>query len=186
MISQKDTRPKKQRSRDLTAQELREAIHYDPDTGIFTWRRREGWKWNKKLGGERAGYANVKGIAHRTPYRLIWLKDTNRREHRLAWLYMTGSWPDGSLDHINRDGLDNRWKNLRIATVAQNAMNAKMPSTNTVGVKGVSRYKCGGYQARIGIDGRVKALGVYKTAEEAHAVYMREARRIFGEFARAK
>ena len=185
MVSQKDTHPKKQRSRDLTAKELREAIHYDPDTGIFTWRRSEGWKWNNRLGGQRAGYANAKGIGHRHPYRLIWIKNTHRKEHRLAWLYMTGAWPGGSLDHINGDGLDNRWENLRIATVAQNAMNAKMYSTNTVGLKGVSWSK-GKYQARIGVGGKVIGLGRYNTVEEAHAAYMREARRIFGEFARAK
>ena len=167
---------------DLTAEEVREALHYDPDTGIFTWRVRPGWKWNKRLGGKRAGYAN-KGIGHRKSYRMIWFQNSPRKEHRLAWLYMTGQWPTDQIDHVNGDGLDNRWENLREATRAQNAANAKMYSTNSVGLKGVSPHKCG-FQARIGVNGRVRALGVFPTAEEAHARYVEEAKKIYGEFAR--
>ena len=166
-----------------TAEEVRKALHYDPDAGVFTWKKRPVWKWNKRLGGKRAGYANVKGQSQRSVYRMIWINGTNRKEHRLAWIYMTGEWPELDIDHKNGDGLDNRWENLRLATSSQNNMNTGMYSTNTVGVKGVSRHKCG-FQARIGIGGRVQALGVYKTPEEAHAVYMKEARRLHGEFAR--
>ena len=168
---------------DFTANELRGALDYDPDTGVFTWKVRPGWRWNKRHGGKRAGYANSKGIAHRHPYWMIWFKGTNRKAHQLAWYWMTGDWPPASIDHIDGDGLNNRWDNLRLATVAQNAANAIMYSTNTVGLKGVSRHKCG-YQARIGINGRVKALGVRKTAEEAHELYKQAARNHFGEFAR--
>lgn len=37
-----------------------------------------------------------------------------------------GEWPEGPLDHINRDRLDNRISNLRKATTADNVRNAKI------------------------------------------------------------
>ena len=168
-----------------TADDLRAALHYAPETGVLTWLARPAWKWNKRLAGKRAGYANTKGIGRNRPYRLIWFAGTTRKEHRIVWLYMTGVWPSQDIDHINGDGLDNRWSNLRLATRSENAANSGLYSSNTVGFKGVSRHR-GGYQAHIGIDGRVKALGVFKTPDEAHDAYMKEARRVFGEFARAK
>lgn len=172
---------------DLSAEYVRSALDYDPATGIFTWRQRADRKphWNRRFAGTRAGFPNEKGIGKNRPYHLIWLGGTPRKAHRLAWLWMTGEWPPLQIDHINGDSLDNRWANLRLATAAQNAANAGMYANNTVGFKGVSPHKCG-YQARIGINGRLKALGVYKTPEEAHDAYMREARRVFGEFARGK
>lgn len=169
----------------FTAEELREAMSYNPKTGTFFWRYRPGWKWNTRLVGKRAGYDNKKGIAHRHPYRLIWFKGTNRKEHQLAWLWMTGQWPSKNIDHKDGNGLNNKWSNLRLATVAQNTANSKMYSTNTVGFKGVQRNKRR-FQARIIVDGKFHHLGMFATAEEAHDAYVKAAKKHFGEFARAE
>lgn len=59
------------------------------------------------------------------------------RAHRVAWLYMTGEWPPGEIDHINGDKQDNRFSNLRICTHQQNNHNQAIRRNNTSGVKGV-------------------------------------------------
>lgn len=88
------------------------------------------------------------------------------------------------VDHINGDGLDNRRKNLRLATTQQNRGNATSHS-NATGYKGVSWHKQGKkYQAKIKVNNKTIYLGLHKTAEEAHAAYCEAAVKYFGEFAR--
>src|SRR5437879_12879405 len=60
--------------------------------------------------------------------------------HRLAFYLQTGRWPK-YVDHINGNKLDNRWCNLREATMAQNKANEGLRSSNTSGWKGVSWHK---------------------------------------------
>ena len=43
--------------------------------------------------------------------------------HRIVWLLNTGEWPKNTIDHINRDPLDNRFENLRDCTQAENNLN---------------------------------------------------------------
>ena len=57
--------------------------------------------------------------------------------HRLAWLYMTGEMPSEQIDHINLVKNDNRFCNLRKATMPQNQWNTGIRSTNKSGIKGV-------------------------------------------------
>ena len=89
------------------------------------------------------------------------------------------------VDHINHDTLDNRRANLRLATPRENTGNGRLHRDNVCGLKGVSRAKSQTrpYMARIRDNGKLKYLGCFLTPEEAHAAYMREALRIFGEFA---
>ena len=54
---------------------------------------------------------------------------------------MTGQEPPRCIDHINGDGCDNRWANIREATAKQNCHNRAMPVTNTSGYKGVTFKK---------------------------------------------
>jgi hypothetical protein len=81
---------------------------------------------------------------------------------------MTGEWPDNVIDHINGDGTDNRWSNLREATQAQNVWNAKTPVHNTSGRVGV-RYRAdrNKWCARIKINGVQFNLGNFNTFEQA-------------------
>lgn len=90
--------------------------------------------------------------------------------------------PDKHVDHRNGNGLDNRRSNLRLATKAQNAQNSRL---KTHKFKGVTFNKQNGkFLARIGVNGKNKSLGHFKTAKEAAIAYNKAAAQIFGEFAR--
>ena len=87
------------------------------------------------------------------------------------------------VDHANRDGLDNRRANLRIATRAQNGANRLIRTANKTGFRGVvylDRYKV--FRAQISVSGVPSYIGSFKTAEEAHAAYLARDRELFGEF----
>jgi hypothetical protein len=58
-------------------------------------------------------------------------------EHRIIWALMTGEWPK-EIDHINGNGWDNRWKNLRNGTHVENLQNRT--EFNKSGFRGVVRY----------------------------------------------
>ncbi len=105
--------------------------------------------------------------------------------HRLAWLYMTGAWPTGQIDHINGDPRDNRWLNLRQVNQSQNNANSKLSSRNTTGHKGVTFHKkAKKWMAQISYRGKPMYLGLYDTMEEAAEARRAKATHLFGEFAR--
>ncbi len=95
----------------------RRDLAYCPDTGDIT-----------KIRGYRAG----KVVGSLTPKGYIQVslklpcgKHVSALGHRVAFLLMTGEWPEPGLhvDHINREPSDNRWENLRLTTPRQNALN---------------------------------------------------------------
>ena len=91
--------------------------------------------------------------------------------------------PDGfEIDHINGDGLDNRRDNLRVATRAQNSVNAGSHRDSKLGIRGVSPER-GKYRASIRIDGKNKHLGRFHNVGDAIAAYQSAAKEHHGEFA---
>jgi hypothetical protein len=163
----------------LTADRLRELYNYDPETGIFTHRKSRRGR-STKAGRVAGCSSNSHGRQTVGADGKVYLA------YRLAWLYVTGQWPASDVDHINGDKSDNRFSNLRLATVSQNLANAKKPVTNTSGYKGVSWNKnAKKWRSMIKRDGKVTHLGYFETPEAAHAAYMNKAREFFGEFARA-
>lgn len=86
------------------------------------------------------------------------------------------------VDHRNGDGLDNRRGNLRPATFADNARNARIRKDNTSGFKGV-KLMSGRWYAQIRVNRKRHHLGMFATPEEAHTAYCRAAAHHFGEFA---
>lgn len=159
----------------ITAEELRSALHYEPETGVFSWRENRG---SVMKAGDEAGTLNPQG------YRFIRLGGRTYRAHRLAWLYMTGKWPEEDVDHINRIPGDNSWANLRAATRSQNCANQRTPKHNTSGFKGVTRARCKDrWEAHIIVKGKKIYLGRYDSPEQAHAAYVAGAAKLCGEFA---
>jgi hypothetical protein len=121
----------------LTHDDVRRALDYDPETGVLTWRTRadRDHSWNMRFSGEVAGNITNKG------YRMLQMSAGPFLAHRLIWLWMTSEMPSGQIDHINGDRSDNRWCNLRLATNSQNQMNRALSSKNVSGVKGVTWNK---------------------------------------------
>lgn len=158
----------------ITSQRLREALTYDPATGNFTW---------LVCRNQNSALGTVAGTVKPDGYRRIFLGGKGYYAQRLAWLWMTGSWPDFDVDHINRNRDDNRWENLREATRSQNCGNQAARVTNSLGLKGV-RQKGGKFEARITITGRSYRLGSFATIKEAEAAYVGASKIAFGEFAR--
>lgn len=160
----------------LTQARLRAMLQYDPLTGQFTWMKRPvsdfssqsyADRFNRRWPGKRAGHHNINPSQG---YWLVGIDGSLHRAHRLAWLYMTGRWPAGQVDHINGDRSDNRWVNLREVTLQENRKNQRLPVDNTSGTIGVywhtQRQK---WTARIQSDGVDRHLGVFDTKEEAAA-----------------
>jgi hypothetical protein len=93
--------------------------------------------------------------------------------------------PDGlHTDHIDGDKLNNRGRNLRSATIAQNKMNCGVQANSTSGYCGVTRKKNGRWMAQIGSRSAKRYLGYYDNADEAAAAYNEAVIEVYGEFAR--
>lgn len=156
---------------ELTTERLKAVLHYDPDTGIFTWLVSLS---SRSVAGNEAGT-----IIHHG-YRAINIDGRRYLAHRLAWFYMTGEWPN-IIDHRDRDTGNNRFVNLRNGTRRLNNQNLGMRSDNSTGFIGVTKQKRL-FAARISNKGKMIHIGSYRTAEEAHEAYQK-AKKELHEFA---
>lgn len=86
------------------------------------------------------------------------------------------------VDHINHDGLDNRFENLRICTMSENARNGLMRRHNSVGYKGVT-FNHGKYQSKLWNGKNKLHLGTFTNPIDAAKAYDQKAKELFGEFA---
>ncbi len=145
-------------SEELTQLRLQELLSYEPETGMFRWRKSKG----------RAKRGSVAGSRHGEGYVMIGIDGHDYLAHRLAWLYCHGRWPENDIDHRNQDRSDTRLCNLREATRQENARNASRLITNTSGQTGVYWFKpCGKWTAQIGVNGKCLSLGYFEVFEDA-------------------
>lgn len=156
----------------LTQEELKKILHYDPETGIFTWKVRKSYNTRA---GDKAGSIETQG------YIMIKIERVSYKAHRLAWLYMKGSWPRFEMDHWNKVRDDNRWDNLREASHVQNMQNGGIRKDNNSGARGVT-VSSGKWRAKITVNGKQKHLGLFNTVKEAKEAYDKAAREAFGEY----
>ena len=160
---------------ELTQEYLKSRIHYCPETGAFTRLFKKGPKPIRAV--HRVPHA-------RSDYIKIRLCGKKFYGHRLAWLYMTGETPTATIDHIDRNGLNNAWGNLRLATRSQQKSNMPARSDNTSGYKGVHLHKkTGKWMATIGHEGERQYLGLYSDVKDAAAAYNEKAKELYGEYA---
>jgi len=164
------------KERALSHARLLEVLGYDPETGLFFWKKRISIRITV---GAIAGSDTGKG------YIEIGIDGHNYFAHRLAWFYEKGEWPKGQVDHKDTIRTNNRIKNLRDATHGQNVNNSGVRANNTSGYKGVSFAKnLKKWHSRIMSEGQLYLLGYFDTPEEAYEAYCRKAKELHGEFAR--
>ena len=160
----------------LSQERLREVLFYDKEKGIFL------WNIDTFLG--RARFGKVAGSLSNEGYVLISIDKKRYLAHRLAWLYVTGKWPQEYIDHKNTIRSDNRWNNLREASKIQNGGNRKRTKNKKSGLpKGVYKHE-NNYRAQLVGRKEGKNLGTYKSIEEAVQAYEKAAKKHFGEFYR--
>ena len=139
-----------------SAELVRKMFDYDPETGIFAWR------WHPRLhspvshptGRKSGGYLKIGVLGS---YYLA---------HRLIWVHHYGSSPNGIIDHINGDPLDNRISNLRLSNFSQNSQNSKIFISNSSGFRNVSKGK-NKWLAQISYKNVLHHLGSFESPEMA-------------------
>jgi hypothetical protein len=144
----------------ITQERLKQLLHYDPDTGVFT--RIQSNRADRL--GKQPGSRNTKGHVQ------IRLDGTLYVAHRLAWLYTNGEFPVNQLDHIDGDKTNNKIANLREATNKQNQENVPLQVNNTSGYRGVSFDKrLKKFRAYVCHNRQQITLGFFVTSELAAA-----------------
>lgn len=158
----------------LTQERLKELLDYDPETGIFTWK---SLPKGRRQNGYRAGYKEYQG------YIIISFRPKRIMAHRLAWLYMTGKWPSGDIDHINLIKDDNRFSNLREATRSQNCMNRGVGRISKSGLKGISWLELRKrWRVRVMLN-RKQYCRIFKSLDEAIEGAKEMRKTLHGDFA---
>lgn len=155
---------------------LQELFDYNPETGDLVWVSTPPNL--SRLIGQKAGRVTTSG-------RLQVTIDKNAYFlHRLVWMYVHGDDPGlQEIDHKDRNPLNNRIDNLRLADRQQQVANQSLRSDNTSGHRGISFTKSNGrWRALIRVDGSRKHLGYFDTAEEAAAAYEHAALQRHGQF----
>ena len=155
----------------LTQHRLKELLRYDESSGIFTWiPKKRDYRSQYLAGGKTTnGYITI-GIDNK-----------HYLAHRLAYLYIIGSFPEKQIDHINGVRSDNRWLNLRQATPSQN-------NCNRVATKSVYQIVRKGrpgvwFSAHIQKDNK-QYSSTFRKEEDAIVWRLRKEKELFGEFRR--
>ena len=158
----------------LTQERLKELLHYDPETGAFT--RAVSRHGGRHKAGVLVGCPTAKG------YLRVRIEGELHYLHRLAFLYVTGAWPEGVVDHLDGNNQNNRWGNLRDVPQRVNAENHRRARCDSrsklIGAFPCSRSTTGRHYSKIVVRGKVHLLGNYATAEEAHAAYVKAKREL--------
>lgn len=138
----------------ITQEEMKKTLYYDPDTGLIT---RVNTRITFKVGNLMpCGYLRIK------------VNGKLYLAHRLAWLYVYGSFPKGQIDHINGIRLDNRICNLRDVTKKENLVNKRIYANSKSGITGVHWHKQHKkWAVVICKDNKTKHLGLFDNLEQA-------------------
>lgn len=156
-----------------------QALTYNKETGDFFWKEDrpvDHFKnisayrvWKTRFSGKKAGHI-TKGL--NTEYVSIRVFHKLYLAHRLAHLFVKGSWPENEVDHIDGNGLNNSWSNLRDVEKFVNGKNSQRKKNNSSGVNGVYWHKTSmkwvaeGHWTEDGVN-KKKYLGIFEKLEDA-------------------
>ena len=144
----------------LTQKYLKEELHYNPDTGE--------WRWRSHKGGRRKNL--IAGSVSQEGYAIVSIGGVIYSAHRLAWFYMTGSWPEGVINHIDYNKLNNAFENLEDVPQRRNAQHAKAKPrfVSTSNYNGVQYSKMNKrWEAFVRVDGKIIGLGERISEDQA-------------------
>lgn len=157
----------------LTQEYLKQILHYNPETGDWTWLVALS---DKTKIGQRAGY-QVRGRWR------IGINGNKYSGSRLAVLYMEG-WIPEDVDHKNHNPSDDQWNNVRPCPHAKNMWNIRKHRDNSSGFKGVDldkrRQK---WRVRINVKGKDIWLGYFDNKVLAAWAYDLACLELHGDFA---
>ncbi len=159
----------------ITQETLKSLLNYNHETGLFRWlKRRRGARKNLIAG---CLWTNKGGKS----YIRIVINQKHYLAHRLAWLYITGSFPVDEIDHADGNGTNNKFSNISDVYHSQNSKNVKLRADNKSGITGIHWDKAlNKWLAQIRIENKVIYLGIYKTIFAA--AYARHAAELEHEF----
>jgi hypothetical protein len=143
--------------------ELKRYLTYFPDTGVFTWNiERPRIKKGQIAGGIHKRHHSGKSYCE------IKINGRLYQAHRLAMLYMKGEFPKSQVDHIDGNGLNNRFSNLRNVTQCGNSKNRRLYKNNKHGLSGVRwNAKFNKYIAFITVNRKRIHLGIFQAIFDA-------------------
>jgi ribosomal protein S17E len=151
------------RAAEMALEALQSYLTYDSENGVFYWTENQ----TKRLRNKQAGYIDSRG------YMCIKFRTKNYKLHRLAWLFYYKELPSKDIDHIDRNKLNNKIENLRLATKQLNQWNHNSARINNkCGYRGVCNYR-GKFAASIKSNHKSKWLGIFDTPELAHQAYLK-------------
>ena len=159
----------KQSKPHVTAERLRELLSYCAESGLFRYRQARGRFKVGDVAGTKSDDGRIAIVVEGRIY----------RAHRLAWLYVTGIWPEFEIDHKDTNPANNSWQNLRDVTPTVNQQNRRAAPKGKKYSPLLGAQWCaqiGRWKATIRADGKKKHLGVFDTDVEAAAAYLKAKR----------
>ena len=146
----------------VSVQRLREAVDYNEETGAFVWKTRpehhfQGKAHPARWNGKYAGKTAFTSACPRGYFRGC-LDGAFLYAHRAAIALRDGKWPDGEVDHVNRDKSDNRLENLRVVSHRENRLNTADCENDLAGIR---RGKSGQYVVQCKVKGRSRYVGSF-------------------------
>lgn len=156
----------------LTQDYVRSLFHYDPETGVLTWKERplshfscqRAWNsTNTRCAGKPAGGLDSNGYVE------VGIDGKIYKAHRVIWLLQTGEWPD-EIDHDDGTRHNNIFENLKNGSHAGNMLNKSKRRDNKSGVCGVGWHQIDRrWVAFITVNGKQLRLGGFVSKEDAIA-----------------
>jgi hypothetical protein len=152
---------------DLSREQVESLLAYDAESGTLSWK--------VAIGSVAKG--KVVTCTSSDGYLRVRINKRLYLAHRVIWLLMTGEWPE-IVDHLDGDGKNNSWINLRSGSFKTNNENLKKAQSNSrTGLLGVQyREDRNGFFAEIKHNRKKVYLGSFPTAEEAHEAYLKAKR----------